>query len=47
MSENDDFRVRLDRLEKALRRIEEFQRRNVVKQVAEAVGEQKQKEGKA
>ena len=44
MSENDDFRVRLDRLEKALRRIEEFQRRNVVKEVAEAVGEQKPKQ---
>ena len=44
MSENDDFRVRLDRLEKALRRIEEFQRRNVVKQVAGAVGEQNPKE---
>ena len=44
MSENDDFRVRLDRLEKALRRIEEFQRRNVVKEVAGAVGEQKPKE---
>ena len=44
MSENQDFRVRLDRLEKALRRIEEFQRRNVVKQVAEAVGEQKPKQ---
>ena len=27
MSENDDFRVRLDRLEKALRRIDEFQRK--------------------
>jgi len=44
LSENDDFASRLDRLEKALRRIEEFQRRNVVKQVAEAVGEQKPKE---
>ena len=44
MSENEDFRVRLDRFEKALRRIEEFQRRNVVKQVAEAIGEQKPKE---
>ena len=44
MSENDDFRVRLDKLEKALRRIEEFQRRNVVKEVAEAVGEQKPKQ---
>ena len=44
MSENDGFRVRLDRLEKALRRIEEFQRRNVVKQVAGAVGEQKPKQ---
>ena len=44
MSENDDFRVRLDRLEKALKRIEEFQRRNVVKEVAGAVGEQKPKE---
>ena len=44
MSENEDFRVRLDKLEKALRRIEEFQRRNVVKQVAGAVGEQKPKE---
>ena len=44
MSENQDFRVRLDRLEKALRRIEEFQRRNVVKEVAGAVGEQKPKE---
>ena len=44
MSENDDFRIRLDRLEKALRRIEEFQRRNVVKEVAGAVGEQKPKE---
>ena len=44
MSGNDDFRVRLDRLEKALRRIEEFQRRNVVKEVAEAVGEQKPKQ---
>jgi len=44
MSENDDFRIRLDKLEKALKRIEEFQRRNVVKQVAEAVGEQKPKE---
>ena len=44
MSENDDFASRLDRLEKALRRIEDFQRRNVVKEVAEAVGEQKSKE---
>jgi len=44
LSENDDFHVRLDRLEKALRRIEEFQRRNVVKEVAEAVGEQKPKQ---
>ena len=44
MSENDDFGARLDRLEKALRRIEEFQRRNVVKQVAGAVGEQKPKQ---
>ena len=44
MSENEDFHVRLDKLEKTLRRIEEFQRRNVVKQVAEAVGEQKPKE---
>ena len=44
MSENDDFHVRLDRLEKALRRIEDFQSRNVVKQVAEAVGEQKPKQ---
>ena len=44
MSENDDFHVRLDKLEKALRRIEEFQRRNVVKEVAEAVGEQKPKQ---
>ena len=44
MSENDDFANRLDRLEKALRRIEEFQRRNVVKQVAETVGEQKPKQ---
>ena len=42
MSENEDFHVRLDKLEKALRRIEEFQRRNVVKQVA--VGEQKPKQ---
>ena len=44
MSENEDFRVRLDKLEKALRRIDEFQRRNVVKQVAGAVGEQKPKQ---
>ena len=44
MSENDDFANRLDRLEKALRRIEEFQRRNVVKEVAGAVGEQKPKQ---
>ena len=44
MSENEDFSVRLARLEKALRRIEEFQRRNVVKEVAGAVGEQKPKE---
>ena len=44
MAENEDFSVRLDKLEKALRRIDEFQRRNVVKQVAEAVGEQKPKE---
>ena len=44
MSENGDFANRLDRLEKALRRIDEFQRRNVVKQVAEAVGEQKPKQ---
>jgi len=44
VSENDDFRVRLDRLEKALRRIEEFQRRNVVKQVADAIDEQKPKQ---
>jgi len=44
VSENEDFHVRLDKLEKALRRIEEFQRRNVVKEVAEAVGEQKSKE---
>jgi len=44
VSENDDFANRLDRLEKTLRRIEEFQRRNVVKQVAEAVGEQKPKQ---
>ena len=44
MSRNEDFASRLDRLEKALRRIEEFQRRNVVKEVAGAVGEQKSKE---
>ena len=44
MSENEDFRLRLDRFEKALKRIDEFQRRNVVKQVAEAVGEQKPKQ---
>ena len=44
MSENQDFRVRLDKLEKALRRIEEFQRRNMVKEVAGAVGEQKPKQ---
>ena len=44
MSKNEDFANRLDRLEKALRRIDEFQRRNVVKQVAEAVGEQKPKQ---
>jgi len=44
VSENDDFASRLDRLEKALRRIEDFQRRNVVKEVAKAVGEQKSKE---
>jgi len=44
LSENEDFRLRLDKLEKALKRIEEFQRRNVVKQVAEAVGEQKPKQ---
>ena len=44
MSNSNDFSARLDRLEKALRHIEEFQRRNVVKQVAEAVGEQKPKE---
>jgi len=44
VSENEDFHVRLDKLEKALRRIEEFQRRNVVKEVAEAVGEQKPKQ---
>ena len=44
MSENDDFANRLDKLEKALRRIEEFQRRNVVKEVAGAVGEQKPKQ---
>ena len=44
MSENGDFANRLDKLEKTLRRIEEFQRRNVVKEVAEAVGEQKSKE---
>ena len=44
MSENQDFHVRLDKLEKALKRIEEFQRRNVVKQVAEVVGEQKPKQ---
>jgi len=44
MSENEDFANRLDKLEKALRRIEEFQRRNVVKQVADAVGEQKPKQ---
>jgi len=44
VSENDDFASRLDRLEKALRRIEDFQRRNVVKEVADAVGEQKSKE---
>ena len=44
MSGNEDFSARLDRLEKTLRRIEEFQRRNVVKQVAEAVGEQKPKQ---
>ena len=44
MSENDGFRVRLLKLEKALRRIEEFQRRNIVKQIAEAVGEQKPKQ---
>ena len=44
MSENGDFASRLDKLEKALRRIEEFQRRSVVKQVAGAVGEQKPKQ---
>jgi len=44
VSENQDFHVRLDKLEKALRRIEDFQRRNVVKEVADAVGEQKSKE---
>ena len=44
MSGNDDFANRLDKLEKALRRIEEFQRRNVVKEVAGAVGEQKPKQ---
>ena len=44
MSENGDFASRLDKLEKTLRRIEEFQRRNVVKEVAEAVGEQKPKQ---
>jgi len=44
VSKNEDFANRLDRLEKALRRIEEFQRRNVVKQVAGAVGEQKPKQ---
>ena len=44
MSENDDFRVRLDRFVETLRRIEEFQRRNVVKEVAGAVGEQKPKQ---
>ena len=44
MSKSEDFGARLDRLEKALKRIEEFHRRNVVKEVAEAVGEQKSKE---
>jgi len=44
MSKHEDFASRLDRLEKALRRIEEFQRRNVVKQVAGAIGEQKPKQ---
>ena len=44
MSKNEDFANRLDRLEKALRRIDKFQRRNVVKQVADAVGEQKPKQ---
>ena len=44
MSNSNDFSARLDRLEKALKRIEEFQRRNVVKQVAGAVGEQKPKQ---
>jgi len=44
LSENEDFRVRLDKLEKTLRRIEDFQRRNVVKEVAGAVGEQKPKQ---
>ena len=44
MSEKEDFHVRLDRLERALRRIEEFQRRNVVKEVAGAIGEQKPKQ---
>ena len=44
MSENEDSRVRLDRFVETLRRIEEFRRRNVVKQVAGAVGEQKPKQ---
>jgi len=44
LSKSEDFGARLDRLEKALRRIEEFQRRNVVKEVAGAVGEQKPKQ---
>jgi len=44
VSENGDFASRLDKLEKTLRRIEEFQRRNVVKEVAGAVGEQKPKQ---
>ena len=44
MSENEDFRVRLGKLESVLQRYLEFQRRNVVKEVAEAVGEQKPKQ---
>jgi len=36
MSGNEDFANRLDRLEKALRRIEEFQRRNQQKPKQEA-----------